>query len=150
MSIQYKLMKNEIKSSKNYGKYYAHTVRRGHVTLEDIEELVEKATTATRGDVRLVVGALFDYIKSYMQAGYVVQLGDLGSFSIAVKSICVDDPDEFRNDRHLAGFRCKYTPAGHRMRPNKGESVGRIQRGLLEGCKAERIKVKKTKKKDNG
>ena len=27
MSIQYKLMKNEIKSSKNYGKYYPKTAK---------------------------------------------------------------------------------------------------------------------------
>ena len=150
MAIKYRLIQNKIKGSKNYNKYYAHTVRKGTISLDEIEKMIEENCTAKASDVRLVLRELFDTVKFYMQNGYTVDLKEMGKFSISVKSICVDDPDEFRNDRHLAGFRCKYTPSGRRMRPDKGKSVGRIQRGLLEGCKAERIKQRKTKKKDNG
>ena len=33
MAIHYRLLQNKIKGSKNYGKYYAHTVKRGVVSL---------------------------------------------------------------------------------------------------------------------
>lgn len=41
MAIQYRLLQNKIKGSENYGKYYAHTVRQGTITLEQIEEMTE-------------------------------------------------------------------------------------------------------------
>ena len=140
MSIKYRLLKNEIKSSKNYGMYYAHTVRAGHVSLEEIEKLVAQSCSATAADVRLVVCELFETVKHYMQMGYVVQLGDLGNFSISVKSVCVDTKEEFRSDRHILGYKCNYTPVGHRRRPEGGKRQGRIERGLLEGCTAEHLK----------
>jgi predicted histone-like DNA-binding protein len=140
MSIRYRLLKNEIKSSPNYGKYYAHTVRSGHVSLEEIEKEVERSCSATAADVRMVVRELFETVKHYMQYGYVVQLGDLGSFSISVKSMCVDTKEEFRSDHHIKGFKCNYTPAGHRRRPENGKRQGSIERGMLEGCKVEHIK----------
>ena len=39
MAIHYRLLQNRIKGSKNYGKYYAHTVKRGVISLEDIEAI---------------------------------------------------------------------------------------------------------------
>ena len=42
MAIHYRLLQNKIKGSKNYGKYYAHTVKRGVVSLEDIEAMIEE------------------------------------------------------------------------------------------------------------
>ena len=33
MAIFYRLVKNNIKSSKNYGKFYAHTVKQGKVSM---------------------------------------------------------------------------------------------------------------------
>ena len=137
MSIKYRLLQNKIRSSKNYGKYYAHTVKSGEVTLEEIERLIEQSCTAKASDVRLVVKELFDAIRHYMQAGYVVKLGDLGRFYISVKSVSVDDPKAFRADKHLSGFKCNYTPAGHRYKPGSGSLSHRVYRDLLEGCEAE-------------
>lgn len=139
MSIKYRLLQNKIKSSKNYGKYYAHTVKAGEVTLEEIERMVEQSCSAKASDVRMVVKELFDSIRHYMQAGYVVKLGDLGRFSISVKSVCVDDPGKFRVDKHLSGFKCNYTPSGHRYKPGNGDLTHRMHRDLLDGCKAEEI-----------
>ena len=46
MAIHYRLLQNKIKGSKNYGKYYAHTVKRGVISLEDIEAMIEENCTA--------------------------------------------------------------------------------------------------------
>ena len=136
MAILYRLLQNRIKGSKNYRKYYAHTVKQGVISLEDIEEMIEENCTAKASDVRLVLRELFDTIKFYMQNGYTVDLKEMGKLSISVKSICVDDPKEFRRDRHITGFKCNYTPQGKRYHSADPNIKGHIYRGLLEGCEA--------------
>jgi len=138
MAIKYRLLQNKIKGSKNYNKYYAHTVRQGVISLEDIESMIEENCTAKASDVRLVLRELFDTIKFYMQMGYTVDLKEMGKFSISVKSVCVDNPAEFRADRHITGYKCNYTPQGKRF--NSDNTKRHIQRGILEGCEAEEAK----------
>ena len=132
MAIQYRLLQNKIKGSENYGKYYAHTVKQGTITLEQIEEMIESNCTAKASDVRLVLRELFDAVKFYMQHGYTVDLKEMGKLSISVKSVCV----EFCSDKHITGFKCNYTPQGKRYQAT-GEDNGRhIHRSLLDGCEA--------------
>jgi len=139
MPIRYRLLKNKITGSKNYNKYYAHTVRQGVISLEEIESMIESNCTAKASDVRLVLRELFDTVKFYMQRGYTVDLKEMGKFSISVKSVCVDDPSEFRRDEHITGFKCNYTPQGKRYTLGP-DAKGHIHRGLLDGCEAEETK----------
>ena len=110
-----------------------HTVKQGVITLEDIESMIEENCTAKASDVRLVLRELFDTIKFYMQNGYTVDLKELGKFSISVKSVCVDDPKQFRSDKHITGFKCNYTPEGKRLKSANENLSQRIRRGLLDG-----------------
>ena len=141
MAIQYRLLQNKIKGSKNYNKYYAHTVKRGVISLEQIESMIEENCTAKASDVRLVLRELFDTVKFFMQMGYTVDLKEMGKFSISVKSVCVDHPSEFQPDRHITGYKCNYTPQGKRYTVDEN-SKRHIHRGLLEGCKAEETKYR--------
>jgi len=83
-----------------------------------------------------VLRELFDAVKFYMQHGYTVDLKEMGKLSISVKSVCVDDPKEFRCDKHIVGFKCNYTPQGKRFQSSKEKTGRQIHRGLLEGCEA--------------
>ena len=82
MAVFYKMMRNEMKCNQNYGRYYAHTVRMGCVGLEELEGLIEKRCTATRGDVRLVLMELVDVMQEELQAGKVVELDGFGRFAL--------------------------------------------------------------------
>ena len=128
-----------MKGSKNYKKYYAHTVRRGVISLEEVESMIEENCSAKASDVRLVLRELFDTVKFYMQMGYTVDLKEMGKFSISVKSVCVDSPSEFRRDRHITGFKCNYTPQGKR-RTLSEDTKSHILRGFLVGCETEEAK----------
>ena len=141
MAIQYRLLQNKIKGSKNYNKYYAHTVKRGVISLEQIESMIEENCTAKASDVRLVLRELFDTVKFFMQMGYTVDLKEMGKFSISVKSVCVDHPSEFQPDRHITGYKCNSTPQGKRYTADE-KTKHHIHRGLLEGCKAEETKYR--------
>jgi len=140
MAIQYRLLQNKIKGSENYGKYYAHTVKQGTVSLEQIEEMIEMNCTAKASDVRLVLRELFDAVKFYMQHGYTVDLREMGKLSISVKSVCVDDPKEFRVDKHITGFKCNYTPQGRRYQALDEKDRRHLHRNILEGCEAVEVK----------
>ena len=136
MAVMYRLMKNEIKSSKNYGKYYAHTIRCGEVKQQQIEERIQANCSAKASDVRLVLRELFDTIRDYLQDGYVVNLEEMGKFSLSVKSTCVKQPSDFMPSKHIKGFKCNYTPQGRRYKAGEGRPVGHIKRHLLDGCQA--------------
>jgi len=136
MAVIYRLMKNQIKSSKNYGKYYAHTIRRGEVKQQQIEERIQANCSAKASDVRLVLRELFDTIRDYLQDGYVVNLEEMGKFSLSVKSTCVKQPSDFMPSKHIKGFKCNYTPQGHRYKVGEGRLAGHIKRHLLDGCQA--------------
>lgn len=139
MAIQYRLLQNKIKGSKNYNRYYAHTVKQGVISLEQIEAMIESNCTAKASDVRLVLRELFDTVKFYMQRGYIVDLKEMGKFSISVQSVCVDKAEEFRKDKHITGFKCNYTPQGRRF-PNGKDEKRHIHRSILDGCEAEEAK----------
>ena len=146
MAIYYRLMQNKIPNDKNNGKYFAHTVKQSEISLEQVEELIQNSCSAKISDVRMVVRELFEAVKHYMQDGHVVNLGDLGKFYISIKGIPVDDPSEFRPDRHVTGFKCNYTPSGHRFKAGSGKLTGRVHRSMLDGCKAAEVPHYKGKK----
>ncbi|RRC97892.1 hypothetical protein [Prevotella sp. OH937_COT-195] len=136
MAIRFRLMRNVIRNDKNYGKYYARTVKNTEINLEDIELEIQENCTAKASDVRLVIKELYETIRRAMQNGHVVNMGELGKMYIAVTSKPVDTPDEFLTSKNITGFRCKYIPFGKRYGTACGDKARKIRRFLTEGCKA--------------
>ena len=132
-------MRNNILRDKNYGKYYALTVKNSEMTLEDIEQEIQENCSAKVSDVRLVMRELFDTIRRMMQNGHVVNMGELGKMYIAVTSTPADSPEDFRTDRNITGFRCVYTPYGHRNGSAYGKRSHKIHRLMTDGCKAKKV-----------
>ena len=140
MAIFYTLLQNKIKSSKHYGKYYAHTVKQGKVSMQQIEQTIQQNCSAKASDVRLVLRELFETVKQYMQEGYVVDLQEMGKFHLSVQSTPVEDPETFRTETHITGYKCNYTPYGERYKAHEGESARHIHREWTDGCEAKRQK----------
>ena len=92
MSLKFKLRKNNIKSNKSYGKWYAHTLRGSEVTLDEIEQQIQDCCSVTRADVRAVVTALQEVVARDLKDGHVVSLGELGKFYLSIRSESVDNP----------------------------------------------------------
>lgn len=139
MAIRYRLEKCKFKNDKNYGRYYARTVKNSEVTLEDIEQQIQENCSAKVSDVRLVMKELFDTIRRAMRDGHVVNMGEMGKMYIGVRSVPVDDPEEFCSDRNITGFRCIYTPFGQRYGSLDGNMRHHIHRRLTDGCVAKKM-----------
>ena len=115
MAVHIKLIKNNIKSSSSYGKYFAKAVSQGEVTLDEIAAEACRNSGISEGSVIGVVTELQDILKHRLTEGQTVVLPGIGRFSLRVESIGVDDPKDFNIGRHITRIICGFLPAGRRI-----------------------------------
>lgn len=130
MSVHIKLIKNNIKSSSSFGKYFAKTVSQGEVTLDEIAAEACRNSGFSEGSVIGVATEIQDIMKQRLREGQTVVLPGIGRFSLRVESIGVDDPKQFNIGRHITRIICGFLPAGRRI------VGGRILYDLCDGVKA--------------
>ena len=130
MSVHIKLIKNNIKSSSSFGKYFAKTVSQGEVTLDEIAAEACRNRGFSEGSVIGVATEIQDIMKQRLREGQTVVLPGIGRFSLRVESIGVDDPKQFNIGRHIIRIICGFLPAGRRI------VGGRILYDLCDGVKA--------------
>ena len=65
MSIRIRLRKNEIKSNRNYGQYFAETVSMGTVGVEQMAEEISRNCTLKSSDVQGALIALQEVMASF-------------------------------------------------------------------------------------
>ena len=114
MAIKIQLLKNNIKSSPNYGKYYAKTIARGEVTMADLMKEVQRNCSLKEADVIHVITELQDTMKHHLAEGQTIALDGIGRFRLSVESECVDAPEKFNIRRHIRRVICKFLPSSHR------------------------------------
>jgi predicted histone-like DNA-binding protein len=115
MALHIKLIRNNIKSSNSYGKYFAKAVSQGEITLDEICEEISRNSSFSEGTVIGVVTELQDIMKEKLREGQTVVLPGIGRFSLRVESIGVDDPKAFNIRRHITRIICGFLPAGRRI-----------------------------------
>lgn len=91
MSVNYKLIKNRMKSGEKTA-YRAVTVEHKTVGVERIAQNIQGATALTRADVIATIAALRDEIAFQLMSGCSVHLPGIGYFSLAVKGDIYEDP----------------------------------------------------------
>ena len=115
MAVHIKLIRNNIKRSSGYGKYYAKAVSQGEITLNDIAKEACRNSGCSEGTVVMVVTELQDILKQRLSEGQTVVLPGIGRFSLRVESIGVDNPKDFNIRRHITRIVCGFLPAGRRI-----------------------------------
>ena len=130
MSVYIRLIRNNIKSSSSYGKYFAKAVSQGEVTLDEIAAEACRNSGFSEGSVIGVATEIQDIMKQRLREGQTVVLPGIGRFSLRVESIGVDEPKQFNIGRHITRIICGFLPAGRRI------AGGRILYDLCEGVKA--------------
>ena len=136
MAIHIRLVRNNIKSSKSYGKYFAKAVSQGEVTMKELAEEAATNCGISRGDFIRGVTELQDMMKHRLSDGQTVVIEGIGRFSLRVESIGVDNPKEFNIARHISRFICGCLPSGRRINAGRGTKNGPILYDFCEGVKA--------------
>ena len=116
MAIHIKLIRNNIKRSSSFGKYFAKTVSQGDVTLKSMVREALMARGYESSAVAAVVADLEHALKVKLSEGYTVVIPEIGRFSLRVESQGVDEPKKFSLRRHITRIVCGFLPAGHRDR----------------------------------
>jgi predicted histone-like DNA-binding protein len=99
MAIKYKLVqrKDLSKGAAPDGKlYYASTNVTGMMDFETVCEVIADRSTASDGDVALVLKGLIRCLREALVRGEVVQLSGLGNIRLSVGSSGVADPADFQ------------------------------------------------------
>ena len=87
MPIPYKPFKITSPLSKeNTQKYYAKVITHGEIDLRNLAEKITSISTLSTVDIVAVLESLLKVIPEELLSGYIVKLGDLGSFAPSVKS----------------------------------------------------------------
>ena len=89
MPIKYRLVlrKDMTKGAAAGSKlYYAVNKSTGTCDFEELCDQIADRSTASRGDVQVVVDGLLYILKQRLQKGETVQLGDLGHFQAVIGS----------------------------------------------------------------
>lgn len=134
MAVRVKLLQNNVKSSPNYGKYYAKAIPQGEVTLEQLMKEAQEHSSATEAQVKKVVLELKNLMKFHLAEGRTVDIEDIGRFHLAVESECVDNPKQFNIRHHIRRVVCKFLPSSHRRHDKT------LQYDFCENIKVERHK----------
>lgn len=75
--------------------YYAVNKSSGTCSFEELCDQIADRSTASRGDVQLVIDGLLYILKQRLQKGETVQLGDLGHFQAVIGSRGTKTEPEF-------------------------------------------------------
>ena len=79
--------------------YYAQTRATRTCTFEELCELIAESSTASSGDVKLVVDRMLTFMAKSLERGEVVQLGELGNFQFLIGSSGSVTTDTFQSSQ---------------------------------------------------
>jgi len=82
------------KFHKEKAMYYAVPVSSGIVQTKKLASIISDRCSATESDILLVLNSLSSVMKSLLDDGKKVRLGDIGLFSLSVSSEGFETPEE--------------------------------------------------------
>lgn len=99
-------------------KFYARPVHSGEISLEDLASDISHASSVNEPDVYAVLQSLVREIPRNISQGYIVRLGNLGSFRLTAKSTGSETEEE--------------VSAANIVRPRLLFHAGKRVRGLMD------------------
>ena len=105
--------------------YYAQTRATRTCTFEELCDLIAESSTASSGDVKLVIDRLTKFLAKSLERGEVVQFGELGNFQLLLSSSGSLTTEAF--------------PAAQLRKPRLCFRPGALLRNLTQTVKGERI-----------
>lgn len=91
-------------------KFYLRPVSSGEKTLDELASQISHASSLTEADIYAVLQSLVREIPRALSDGYIVRLGDLGSFRLSVNSEGSDTKERV-SGANVRKRRLIFTPA---------------------------------------
>lgn len=112
MAVKYKLVQRKDMTkgaAEDAKRYYAQSYSSGMCYLKELCDTIADRSTATAGDVKLVIDGMIHVVAKEVAAGRTVQLGDLGYFQAVLGSKGAIERKDFSSDL-IKTRRIRFTP----------------------------------------
>jgi predicted histone-like DNA-binding protein len=97
MAVKYTVVPYKIPSKPDGPvTYYPRLKSRGEVSLREIANKIAEGSTMSQADTMGVIESLLQTIPEYLARGYIVRLGELGSFYLSIQAEGSDSPESVR------------------------------------------------------
>ncbi|MBQ9236820.1 MAG: HU family DNA-binding protein [Prevotella sp.] len=116
----------------SYGKYVARVMHFNTITPEDLEREIEHNCSATAADVQLVTRQLYATIIRHLQDGDRVEIPNMGTMKLEVKSKAVDEAKDFDPARHISSYNLHFIPKSKQGKPELYQGI-KIDRIIRDG-----------------
>lgn len=124
MAIQYCLVERVNPQDRTAPKkFYASAVRRGSMGLDGLATRIAGSSTASKGDIMLVLSALGEQLQHLLMEGYSIKVDGFGTFRITINGKGSDTPEEFKSSM-IQKFNIRFKP--------EVEMMARVNRTSLE------------------
>ena len=109
-------------------KYYAQAKSRGSLDLREMARILSQRSTVSMADVVAVLEGLIELVPEKLQEGYLVKLGEFGTFRLGFSSRGEASPEKV-NPKFISKTRINFRP-------------GKEIRTLLRRTEFEKVKKK--------
>ena len=123
MSIKYKIISQAQPGIKGGGTYRYYASRKD---LYDLSEILSKRSTLSPGDIAAVIIGLSELIPELLMENNTVELGDLGTFSLHLKSDAAAQPEE-ADYRLIKGLNIQFRPGTRLKAAIRNPSFRKLQ-----------------------
>ena len=96
MSVEYVLVERGNPADKAAPKkFYPQAKAKGEVTLKEVCTIISDRSTASKGDVTLILDGFVHTLLTELAKGSIVRMGDFGSFQISVSGEGAEHAEKF-------------------------------------------------------
>lgn len=123
--IKYKLIQKKDMSedaAEDAKLYYPQLVLNGRVTFQDLCEEVAEQSSLTSGDIKNCVDRLINCLVRHLKEGRSVDVGDLGSFRISLRSAGTINAEDYDPTLQMRPPKVIYNP-GKKLREMRETNV---------------------------
>lgn len=141
MSVFYKLDKREIKGLNQEAKtiVFARAYHPSVTTMDQMGTMIAHISAVSVGDVKSVLNTLSLLISRELQAGRIVDLGDLGRLRVGIRSKATKSEDEF-SPRNIRSAHTIYTPGAEIRRAMRGINYRAYLSSIMDSDKVPNVK----------
>jgi predicted histone-like DNA-binding protein len=94
MPVKYIIVPHKIPSKPDQPvTYYPRLKSSGEIDLREIAKDIAQESTVSPGDTLAVIESLLQNLPRYLAEGYIVRLGELGSFYLSIQAEGSPDPE---------------------------------------------------------
>jgi predicted histone-like DNA-binding protein len=110
MAVKYCVFKQSYDvSKKSDSVYLARAQAAGVLSFDDLCKKIADRSSATKGDVMLVLDGCINVIKEAIKDGQIVRLGEFGNLNLTISSEGVGEEKEF-SAKNITGAKLNFRP----------------------------------------